>query len=44
MKTELIKNVDEKIINGTQVTDETKHPHQEWIYMDNSYFCGGNSI
>jgi len=44
METELIRNVDIKIINGNQVIDDTKHPHQVWILLDNSYFCGGNSI
>jgi secreted trypsin-like serine protease len=39
-----IGNVDEKIIGGTQVTDDTKHPHQVWILMDNSYFCGGSIV
>jgi secreted trypsin-like serine protease len=37
-------DVDEYIIGGTTVTDETKHPHQVWIIMDNSYFCGGSII
>jgi secreted trypsin-like serine protease len=41
---QLFGNVDEKIINGVQVNDEKKHPHQVWILMDNSYFCGGSIV
>jgi hypothetical protein len=44
MVTELFGNVDEHIIGGSAVTNETKHPHQVWILMDSSYFCGGIKI
>jgi len=44
MATELFGNVDEHIIGGTTVTNETAHPHQVWIIMDNSFFCGGIKI